>query len=205
MQNDKNKSNSRSRRIPSVEETTAAITAEQVREETANSLPQGDKSATFETSNQSRSSENMERSQDLSDDRSEDLGNRAARSVQSDTSVPLMPPNCRATDDHPQKILDNLQSGRESRIQNHSLIIDDLKELGMFGELSEDHDYVTMTFEDVHRLVTTMKMANVILNERVQVRRRAKIDEIRDQLDAENCPSLTCNRFLSSLRKRNMS
>jgi hypothetical protein len=91
----------------------------------------------------------MERSQDLSDDRSEDQGNRAARSGQGETFVPLMPSNCQATDDHAQKILDNLQSGRESRIQNHSLIIDDLKELGMFGELSEDHDYVTMPFEDV--------------------------------------------------------
>jgi hypothetical protein len=163
MQNDKDKSDSLSRRIPSVEETTAAITAEQEREETANSLPQGDTSATFETSNQSSSSENMERSQELSDDQSEDQGNRTARSGQGKTFVPLMPPNCQATDDHAQKILDNLQSGREARIQNHSLIIDDLKELGMFGELSEDHDYVTMPFEDVHRLVTTMRMANVLL------------------------------------------
>ncbi len=81
-----------------------------------------------------------------------------------------------------------LHSDRESRIQNHSLIINDLKELGMFGEISEDHAYVSMSFEDVHRLVTTMRMANVILNEPVQVRRRAKIDEIKDQLDAENCP-----------------
>jgi hypothetical protein len=153
MQNNKKSSTPRSCQVRSVEETTAAITAEQEREETANSLPQGDKSATFETSNQSSSSENMVRSQDLSDDRSEDLGNRAARSGQD---VSLMPPNCQATDDNAQKILDNLQSGRESRIQNHSLMINDLKELGMFGELSEDHDYVTMPFEDVHRLVTTM-------------------------------------------------
>ncbi len=99
----------------------------------------------------------------------------------------LVPPNCQETDDHAQKILNNLQRGRESRIQNHSLIIGDLKELGMFGELSEDHDYVTMPFEDVHRLVTTMKMANVILNERVQARRQAKLDDIKTQLDAKHC------------------
>jgi hypothetical protein len=55
----------------------------------------------------------------------------------------------------------------------------------MHGELSEDQNYVTMSFEDVHRLVTTMKMANVILNERVKDRRRAKIDEIREELDVE--------------------
>ncbi len=144
-----------------MEETTAAITAEQEREEAADSLPQGDKSATFESSKQSSSSKNMEGSQDLSDDRSEDQGNQAAHSDQGKAFVPLMPPNCKETDDHAQKILDNLQRGRKSRIQNHSLIIDDLKELGMFRELSEDHDYVAMPFEDVHRLVTTMRMANV--------------------------------------------
>jgi hypothetical protein len=43
-----------------VEETTAALTAEQEGEESAEPLPQGDTSATFETSNQSSSSENME-------------------------------------------------------------------------------------------------------------------------------------------------
>ncbi len=59
----------------------------------------------------------------------------------------------------------------------------------MHGELSEDQNYVTMSFEDVHRLVTTMKMANVILNERVKDRRRAKIDEIKEELDTEHCPS----------------
>ncbi len=60
----------------------------------------------------------------------------------------------------------------------------------MHGELSEDQNYVTTSFEDLHRLVTTMKMANVILNERVQARRQAKIDEIKDELDAEHCPSM---------------
>jgi hypothetical protein len=147
MQNDKKKSNTR--RVPSVEETTAAITAEQEREEAAESLPQSDKSATFESSNQSSSSANMVRSQDLSHDRSEDQGNQAAHSDQDEVFVPLVPPNCEETDDCAQKILDNLQRGRESRIQNHSLIIDDPKDLGMFGELAEDHNYVTMLFEDV--------------------------------------------------------
>jgi hypothetical protein len=193
MQNDKKNSNSRSRRVLSVEETTAAITAEQEREETANSLLQSDKSATFESSNQSSSSKNMEGSQDLSDDRSKDQSNKAAHSGQGKAFVPLLPPNCQETDDHAQKILDNLQRGRETRIQNHSLIIDDLKELGMFGELSGDHDYVTMPFEGVHRLVTTMRMANVILNEGVQARRRAKLQTERNQRSTrrkENCPNI---------------
>jgi hypothetical protein len=38
----------------------------------------------------------------------------------------------------------------------------------MYGELSEDQSRVTMPFEDVHRLVTTMRMAEIILNERIQ-------------------------------------
>ncbi len=124
-----------------MEETTAAITAEQERKEAAESLPQSDKSATFESSNQSSSSVNMEGSQDPSNNRSEDpSGNQAAHSDQGEAFVPLVPPNCEDTDDHAQKILNNLQRGRESRIQNHSLIIDDLRELGMFGELSEDQN-----------------------------------------------------------------
>jgi hypothetical protein len=103
MPNDQKSSNPCSRRVLSVEETTAAITAEQEREERANSLPQGDKSASVESSNQSSSSENMERSQDLSDDRSEDQGNQAAHSGQGEAFVPLMSPNCQETDDHTQK------------------------------------------------------------------------------------------------------
>ena len=153
MSNDKNKSNSRSRRVPSVEETTAAITAEQEREETANSLSQDDKSATFKNTNQSSSSVNLERSyDDSSNEQSEGHGKQAAHSGQN---VPLVPRNFQKTDERAQKILDNLQRVRETRIQNHSLILDDLKELGMYGELSEDQNYVSMSFEDLHRLVTT--------------------------------------------------
>ena len=189
MQNDKNKSDSRSRRVPSVEETTAAITAEQEREEAVDLLSRN-KSTTLKSQNQSSSFENMERSQDLSADRSEDQDNQAAYSGQGETFVPLVLPDCKETDDHAQKMLDNLQRGRESRIQNHSMILDDLKELGMFGDLSEDHDYVTMPFEDADRLVTTMRMTNVILNERVQARRRAKLNDIIHQLDAKHCPNM---------------
>ncbi len=70
------------------------------------------------------------------------------------------------------------------------MILDDLKELGMYGELPEDQNYVTISFEDLHRLVTTMKMANVILNERVHESRKAKLNEILDELDAEHCPNM---------------
>ncbi len=172
-----------------MEETTAAITAEQEREEEAESLPQSDRSATFESSNQSSSSENMERSQDLSNDRSKDQGKQPARSGLHEVFVPFVPSDCQKTDDSAQKILKNLQRNRDSRVQNHSLLIDDLKELGMFGELSEDNNYINMPFEDVHRLVTTMKMAEFILNERVQARRKAKHVDLVFQLSADNCPN----------------
>jgi hypothetical protein len=87
----------------------------------------------------------------------------------------FVPPDCQESEDNAQKILENLQRDRDSRVQNHSLLHDDLRELGMFGELSEDNNYTSMPFEDVHRLVTTMKMANVILNERVQARRKPSL------------------------------
>ncbi len=82
-----------------------------------------------------------------------------------------------------QKILETLQRDRDSRVQNHSLLLDDLRELGMFGELSEDNNYINMSFEDVHRLVT------VILRYEVHARRQAKLDDMKFQLDAENCPN----------------
>jgi hypothetical protein len=56
-----------------------------------------------------------------------------------------------------------------------------------------------MAFEDVHRLVTTMRMAEVILNERVQTRRKAKMTQIKSQLDAEHCPNMSA--LLAELEK----
>jgi hypothetical protein len=60
----------------------------------------------------------------------------------------------------------------------------------MFGELSDDQRHVTMPFEDVHRLVTTMRMAEVILNERIQNKRKAKLDLIKVQLSAAHCRNM---------------
>ncbi len=61
----------------------------------------------------------------------------------------------------------------------------------MAGELSDDSQYLTMAFEDVHRLVTTMRMAEVTWNERVQNSEKAKINRIKAQLDAEDCPNMS--------------
>ncbi len=61
-----------------------------------------------------------------------------------------MPVDCQETNDRAQMILEDLQHDRDSRVQNRSLLVDDLKELGMLGELSEDNNYINMPFKNVH-------------------------------------------------------
>ncbi len=61
----------------------------------------------------------------------------------------------------------------------------------MAGDLSEDSKFVTMSFEDSHRLVTTMRMAELILNDTVHSDRKHKIAQIKAQLDAEHCPDMS--------------
>ncbi len=63
----------------------------------------------------------------------------------------------------------------------------------MFGEKNKCH--FVMPFEDVHRLAMTMKMANPILNDSVQTNRKAKIEQIRTQLDAEHGPNMSALLF----------
>ena len=60
----------------------------------------------------------------------------------------------------------------------------------MYDELSEDQCHITMPFEDVHRLVTTMRMAEIILNERIQNKRKAKLELLKAQLNASNCNNM---------------
>jgi hypothetical protein len=80
----------------------------------------------------------------------------------------IFPTDSHGPDKTAKKLLTSLQREMTSRFQDRSLLIEDLKELGMAGELSDDSQHLTMAFEDVHRLITTMRMAEVILNERVQ-------------------------------------
>jgi hypothetical protein len=86
------------------------------------------------------------------------------------------PADSHETDENARKLLQRHIRDTEKRIENRSLLLDDLKGLGMLGELSNDQRHITMPFEDVHRLVTTMQMAEVILNERIQNKRKAKLD-----------------------------
>ncbi len=55
----------------------------------------------------------------------------------------------------------------------------------MYGELSENNRHVNMPFEDVHRLVMTMRMAELVLNDRVQLARREEIARIKAKLNAD--------------------
>jgi hypothetical protein len=97
----------------------------------------------------------------------------------------VFPMDSHETDARAKKVLTDLQREQQFRLQNPSLLVDDLKELGMYGELSEDNNYINMPFEDVHRLVMTMKMAELILNDRVHSNRKDKMAKIKAQLDAD--------------------
>ena len=111
----------------------------------------------------------------------------------------LFPTDSHETDEHAKRFLAKLSSDSKKRNQKPSLLLDDLRELGMFGELSEDQNHITMPFEDVHRLVTTMRMTEVILNERIQCKRKAKLDFLTSQLNASECNNMPA--LLAELEK----
>ncbi len=77
----------------------------------------------------------------------------------------IFPTNSHESDKNAKKLLMCLQREMTSRFQDRSLLLEDLKELGMAKELSNDSQHLTMAFEDVHRLVTSMRMEEVMLNE----------------------------------------
>jgi hypothetical protein len=72
---------------------------------------------------------------------------------------PSFPADSPEMDSRVKMVLNELGRFRDSRTHNRSLLLDDLKELGMAGELYEDSEFVTTSFEDSHRLVMTMRMA----------------------------------------------
>ena len=91
----------------------------------------------------------------------------------------IFPTDSHESDATAKKLLTGLQREMSSRFQDRTLLLQDLEELGMVGDFSEDYNYISLPFEDVHRLVTTMRMAELILNERVQTRRKAKLAKIK--------------------------
>jgi hypothetical protein len=104
---------------------------------------------------------------------------------------PFFPAESPEFDSRAKRVLNELVRFRDSRTHNRPMLLDDLKELGMAGELSEDGKFVTMSFEDSHRLVMTMKMAELILNDTVHSDRKQKIAQIKTQLNAEHCPDMS--------------
>jgi hypothetical protein len=102
----------------------------------------------------------------------------------------IFPTNSHESDKIAKNILTGLEREINSRIQDPSPLLEDLKGLGMAGNLSNDGRYLTLPFEDVHRLVTTTRMAEVILNERVQNSRKAKL--LRSRLNLMRNIVLTC-------------
>ncbi len=110
----------------------------------------------------------------------------------------IFPTNSDESDKIAKKLLKGLEREMNSRIQDPSQLLEDLKGLGMAGDLSDDGRYLTLPFEDVHRLVTTMRMAEVILNERVQNSRKAK--SLRSRLNLMPNIVLTCLHSWLSLK-----
>ena len=92
-----------------------------------------------------------------------------------------LPDDSHETDKDASKFLTRTSRDSEKRLENPSLLLEDLRGLGMYGELSEDQSHITMPFKDVHRLVTTMRMSEIILNERIQNKRKAKLDLLKPQ------------------------
>jgi hypothetical protein len=97
------------------------------------------------------------------------------------------PADSHETDEYAERLRTRLSRDSEKRFENPPLLLDDLRRLGMYGELSEGQSLVTMPFEDVYRLSTTMRMAEIILNERIQNKRKAKLELLKAQLNASNC------------------
>ena len=115
----------------------------------------------------------------------------------------IFPTDSHESDETAKKLLTSLEREMNSRFQDPSQLLDDLKELGMVGDFSHDLRHISLPFEDVHRLVTTMRMAELILNERVQTRRKAKMAKIKAQLDEAHCPNMSA--LLVELEKAKQS
>jgi hypothetical protein len=176
-----NKKNTKTR-VPSVEETNAALEKEFAEQSSqAGDLPPTQvKSEALVESLQSKSV----------------VAEKAEEIVPDGTAVgsdgrPLLEPkgsyfrdDSHETDKDANKFLTKTFRDSEKRLENPSLLLEDLRDLGMYGELSEDQGYITMPCKDVHSLVTTMRMSEVILNERIQNKRKAKLDLLKAQLDA---------------------
>ena len=147
--------------VPSVDQTTAAMLEKEESERDAKmqgSSPISGEPAAFDASLQQKSPVG-ERSQGASSVEQQ-VGTDGRHLFEPVGRI--FPTDTHETDDCAKKVLEDLLREQKSRLQNPSLLVDDLKELWMYGELSDDNNYISMPFEDVHRLVMTMRMAELI-------------------------------------------
>ena len=176
-------------RIPTVEETNAELAKEFAEQDSKakDSLP---KKSDSDASNESMRASSVPagKAEEIAPDVS------AFGSDQRPLREPpgmLFPDDSHETDQNAKNFLTRIARDSEKRKENPPLLLEDLKELGMYGDLSEDQRHITMPFEDVHRLVTTMRMTEVILNERIQNKRRAKLEFLKSQLNASECNNMS--------------
>jgi hypothetical protein len=181
------KKNSKSR-IPSVEETNARLEKEFAQQgpKVGHLPPKEGDSKALDESMQSSSVEAEKAEEFVSGGTTIGSDGRTLREPEET----YFPADSHETDENARKFLTKLTRDSTKRTESPPLLLDDLRELGMYGELSEDQGHVTMPFEDVHRLVTTMRMAEIILNERIQNKRKAKLEILKAQLNASNCNNM---------------
>ena len=199
-----NKKNHKAR-IPTVEETNAELAKEFAEQDSKakDSLP---KKSDSDASNESMRASTVPagKAEEIAPDVS------AFGSDQRPLREPpgmLFPDDSHETDQNAKNFLTRIARDSEKRNQNPSLLLNDLKELRMYGELSEDQKHITMPFEDAQRLVTTMRMTEVILNERIQNKRKAKLEVLKSQLNASECKDMPAllvelERLQSALRQK---
>ena len=145
-----NKKNSKSR-TPSVEETNARLDkefADQGKQKEESPPKEGEFKSFDEP--MPTSSVLADESEELAPDISAFGSDRPLR----ETSGSLLPNDSEETNQSAKDFFAKITRDSDKRNQNPPLLLDDLRELGMYGELSEDQRHITMPFEDVHRLVT---------------------------------------------------
>ena len=157
MPNEK-KGSKKGSRMQTVEETKAAL-AKELEDEALReqgSLPQSDESKPPEVFPPTAKSDQEQVGSSASPELA--LGSDGRPLHEPEGSI--FPTDSHESDANAKKLLTGLQHEMNSRFQERSLLLQDLEELGMVGDFSHDYRYISLPFEDVHRLVTTMRIAS---------------------------------------------
>ncbi len=129
-------------RIPSVEETNAELAKEFAEQDSKakDSLPKKSDSDALNEAMQSGSVPAEKAEKTVSDSSTFGSEGRPLHELKE----AFFPDDSPETDQNAKKFLTKFARDSEKRNQNPSLLLDDLKELGMCGELSDDQRYLTM-------------------------------------------------------------